>query len=84
METYYRDIARRWVLSLHYVIVQPLMLRVFSLMNLTLKTKDPENKRLTLTGIPVSDIINTIRDHVQKARPANHIVELNYPENYCQ
>ncbi|WP_443192809.1 hypothetical protein [Mucilaginibacter sp. KACC 22773] len=60
-----------------YVVVQPLMLRVFSLMNLTLKTKDPENRRLTLTGIPVSDIINTIRDHVQKARLANHIAELN-------
>ncbi|WP_184549853.1 PH domain-containing protein [Mucilaginibacter sp. FT3.2] len=51
-----------------YVVLQPLILRVFKLMNLTLKTPHPENKRITFTGIPVSDIIDTIRDHVQKAR----------------
>lgn len=60
-----------------YVILQPLILRVFKLMILTLKTTDPENKRVTFTGIPVSDIIDTIRDHVQKARLDNKIVELN-------
>lgn len=60
-----------------YVITQPLILRVFKLMNLTLKTTDPENKTIILTGIPVSDIIDTIREHVQKARQNNRIVELN-------
>ena len=49
METYYSDIARRWVLSLHYVITQPFILQLFRLMNLTLKTTDPENKNIVLT-----------------------------------
>ena len=60
-----------------YLVTQPLILRIFNLMNLTLKTTDPENKSIQFTGIPVSDLIDTIRDHVQKARLRNRIVELN-------
>ncbi|OKS89663.1 PH domain-containing protein [Mucilaginibacter polytrichastri] len=60
-----------------YTVTQPLILQVFRLMNLTLKTTDPENKSMTLTGIPVSDIIDTIRSHVQDARQHNRIFEVN-------
>lgn len=60
-----------------YVIYQPFILQVFHLMNLTLKTTDPENKTVVLTGIPVSDIVDTIRDHVQEARLHNRIFEIN-------
>ena len=60
-----------------YTITQPFILQVFHLMNLTLKTTDPENKSITLTGIPVSDIIDTIRGHVQDARQHNRIFEVN-------
>lgn len=77
METYYSNIARHRVLSLHYVITQPLILQLFRLMNLTLKTTDPENKTIMLTGIPVSDIVDTIRGHVQEARQHNRIFEVN-------
>lgn len=60
-----------------YVITQPLILQLFRLMNLTLKTTDPENKTIRLTGIPVSDIVDTIRGHVQEARQHNRIFEVN-------
>lgn len=60
-----------------YTIIQPWVLQLFGLMNLTLKTTDPENKTVILTGIPVSDIVDTIRDHVQQARQHNRIFEVN-------
>lgn len=60
-----------------YTVTQPLILQVFRLMNLTLKTTDPENKSMTMTGIPVSDIIDTIRGHVQESRQHNRIFEVN-------
>jgi uncharacterized membrane protein YdbT with pleckstrin-like domain len=60
-----------------YTITQPFILQVFRLMNLTLKTTDPENKSMRLNGIPVSDIIDTIRGHVQEARQHNRIFEVN-------
>jgi len=60
-----------------YIITQPLSLRIFGLMNLILKGTDPENPVLNLNGIPQSNIVNTIRDHVQEARHNNHIYEIN-------
>lgn len=60
-----------------YIITQSFLLQVFRLMTLTLKSTDPENPVISLLGIPESDIIDTIRDHVQEARKDNHIYEIN-------
>jgi uncharacterized membrane protein YdbT with pleckstrin-like domain len=60
-----------------YIIVQPFGLRIFALMNLILKSTDPENPVICLTGIPESAIVDTIRDHVQEARRHNNIYEIN-------
>jgi hypothetical protein len=46
-------------------------------MDVTLKSTDPENPVIWLRGIPLSDIIETIRERVQEARKINKIVELN-------
>jgi uncharacterized membrane protein YdbT with pleckstrin-like domain len=60
-----------------YIITQPFVLQLFHLMDLTLKSTDPENPVIWLRGIPESDIIDTIRDHVQEARQHNRIYEIN-------
>ncbi|MGF7036948.1 PH domain-containing protein [Mucilaginibacter lappiensis] len=60
-----------------YIVTQPLLLQLFSLMNVTLKSTDPENPILWLAGIPRSDLIDTIRGHVQEARKDNRIYEIN-------
>lgn len=60
-----------------YIITQSFLLQVFRLMTLTLKSTDPENPVISLLGIPESDILDTIRDHVQEARKDNHIYEIN-------
>jgi uncharacterized membrane protein YdbT with pleckstrin-like domain len=60
-----------------YIITQPLTLQIFKLMDLTLKTTDPENPVIWLRGIPLSDITNTLRTYIQEARAHNQIVELN-------
>jgi uncharacterized membrane protein YdbT with pleckstrin-like domain len=60
-----------------YVVTRPLPLQLLRLMNVTLKSTDIENPVLQLIGIPLSDIIDTIRDHVQEARKNNHIYEIN-------
>lgn len=60
-----------------YIITQSFLLQLFRLMTLTLKGTDPENPVISLVGIPESDIIDTIRDHVQEARKDNHIYEIN-------
>lgn len=60
-----------------YVITRPFILQVFRLMEVTLKSTDPENPVIWLRGIPLSDIIETIRERVQKARMTNKIYELN-------
>ena len=77
METYYRDIARRWVLSLHYIVTQSFLLQVFRLMNLELRSTDPVNPIIWLCGIPHSDLVDTIREHVQEGRQHNRIYEIN-------
>ncbi|MCQ6957053.1 PH domain-containing protein [Mucilaginibacter aquariorum] len=60
-----------------YVVTRPLPLQMLRLMNVTLKSTDIENPVLQLVGIPLSDIIDTIREHVQEARKNNHIYEIN-------
>jgi hypothetical protein len=60
-----------------YVMMQPLSLRLFRLMDLLLKSTDPENPMIWLRGIPESGIIDTIRDRVQEARKHNQIYEVN-------
>lgn len=60
-----------------YIITQPFLLQLFGLMDVTLKSTDPENRVIWLRGIPQSDIIDTIRDHVQEARQHNRIYEIN-------
>jgi uncharacterized membrane protein YdbT with pleckstrin-like domain len=60
-----------------YIITEPLILQIFKLMNLTLKSADPENPIIWLLGIPQSDIIDTIRSYVQEARMHNRIFEIN-------
>lgn len=60
-----------------YIILQPLLLQLFGLMTLTLKTTDPENPVLCMRGIPVSDIVDIIRKYVQETRKHNQIIEIN-------
>jgi uncharacterized membrane protein YdbT with pleckstrin-like domain len=60
-----------------YIITQPFVLQIFRLMDVTLKSTDPENPVIWLRGIPESDIIDTIRDYVQEARQHNRIYEIN-------
>jgi uncharacterized membrane protein YdbT with pleckstrin-like domain len=60
-----------------YIVTQPFFLQLFRLMDVTLKSTDPENPIIWLRGIPESGIIDTIRDHVQEARQHNRIYEIN-------
>ncbi len=60
-----------------YIITQPLMFQLFRLMDVTLKSTDPENPVIWLRGVPESNIIDIIREHVQEARKHNKIFELN-------
>jgi len=60
-----------------YIITEPFLLQVFKLMDLHLKTTDPENPIIWLRGIPQSDIIDIIRERVLETRQHNRIVELN-------
>ena len=60
-----------------YIITEPFLLQLFKLMDLHLKTTDPENPIIWLRGIPQSDIIDIIRARVLESRQHNQIVELN-------
>jgi len=60
-----------------YIITQSFMHQLFRLMNLTLKSTDPENPVIVLTGIPESGIVDIIRELVQDARKDNNIYEIN-------
>jgi len=60
-----------------YILTRPFSLQVFGLMDLTLKTTDPENPVVWLRGIPFSGLVDTIRVHVLAARQHNQIVEIN-------
>lgn len=60
-----------------YVVSQSMTERIFQLMTVTLITTDTTNPKATLDGIPLSNITETIRDLVQKARTHNRIFEIN-------
>lgn len=60
-----------------YIITEPFLLQIFKLMDLHLKTTDPENPILWLRGIPQSAIIDIIRERVLETRKHNQIVEIN-------
>jgi len=60
-----------------YTIEEPFMLQVFKLMDVQLRTTDPENPILWLRGIPQSGIIDIIRDRVLETRRHNQFYEIN-------
>lgn len=60
-----------------YIVTQPFILRLLGLMNVTLKSKDIENPIIWLRGIPVSDLIDTMRERVNESRQHNRIFEIN-------
>ena len=57
--------------------MQPLILQVFRLMDLHLKTTDPENPEIWLRGIPLSDLVEQLRERVLETRKHNRIYEIN-------
>jgi len=60
-----------------YIITEPFLLQIFRLMDLHLKTTDPENPVIWLRGIPQSNIIDIIRERVLESRQHNRIFEIN-------
>jgi uncharacterized membrane protein YdbT with pleckstrin-like domain len=60
-----------------YIVTQSFIMQLFRLMDLTLKSTDPENRVVWLRGIPESDIVDIIRDRVQETRQHNRIYEVN-------
>lgn len=56
---------------------QPLLLRIFNLMNLTLATSDQSHPSLVLQGIQESNLPDIIRDLVQRARTKNRVLEVD-------
>ena len=60
-----------------YIQTQSFILQIFKLMDLTLKSTDPENPVIWLRGIPESGLVDIIREHVQAARQHNRIYEIN-------
>lgn len=60
-----------------YILTRPFIFQIFGIMDLTLKTTDPENPFVWLRGIPVSDLVDVIREHVQETRQHNRIYEIN-------
>ncbi|BAU55645.1 PH domain-containing protein [Mucilaginibacter gotjawali] len=60
-----------------YILTQSFLLQVFRLMDLELTSTDPVNPVIWLRGIPHSNLIDTIREHVQETRQHNRIYEIN-------
>jgi|SRR3569833_118374 len=60
-----------------YVVTRPLIHQLFKIMNLTLKTIDPETPVIHIDGIAESAIVDLILERVQEARKANKIVEIS-------
>lgn len=59
-----------------FIVMQSLLFQAFKLMNLTLITTESTSKVCQLNGIPVSDLLDTIRVRVQDARQRNGIWEI--------
>jgi len=60
-----------------YIVTQSFLMQLFHLMDLTLKGTDPENPVIWLRGIPESNMVDTIRNHVNEARQHNRLYEIN-------
>jgi uncharacterized membrane protein YdbT with pleckstrin-like domain len=60
-----------------YILTRSFLLQLFGLMDVTLKTTDPENPVVWLRGIPYSDLIDTLRDRIIDTRKNNRIYEIN-------
>jgi len=60
-----------------YVVRQSAVMRIFGIMSVTLLTTDLTTGTLVLQGIPLSNIAETIRGLVQRARMKNRIFEIN-------
>jgi uncharacterized membrane protein YdbT with pleckstrin-like domain len=60
-----------------YIVTQSFLLQILGLMNLELRSTDPVNPIIWLCGIPHSDLVDTIREHVQEGRQHNRIFEIN-------
>ena len=60
-----------------YILTQPFLLQLSGLMDLCLKSTDPENPVIWMRGIPASNLVDTLREHVQDARQHNKIYEIN-------
>lgn len=60
-----------------YVIKQNLVMRILKIMTLTLFTTDKQDVVIALNGIPQSNLNDTIRDLVQRARAKSKIIEIN-------
>ncbi len=60
-----------------YAITEPFFFQIFRLMDLHLKTTDPETPEIWLRGIPQSDITDIIRERVLETRRHNRIYEIN-------
>jgi uncharacterized membrane protein YdbT with pleckstrin-like domain len=60
-----------------YVIRQNLVMRILNIMTLTLFTTDKQEVVIALNGIPQSNLNDTIRDLVQRARAKSKIIEIN-------
>lgn len=63
-----------------YIQTRSLVMQLLGLMNLTLKGTDPDTLVVTLTGIPVSDLVDELRERVQAARASNRMMEINRTE----
>lgn len=60
-----------------YMVTQNLLMQFFNLMDLILVTTDPSDPVVILHGIPFSDLPDTIRTLVQKARQHLTVMELS-------
>jgi len=60
-----------------HIVTQSFMMRIFRIMTITLLTQDLTSGQVALTGIPLSDLPDQIRDYVQQARIKNRIFEIN-------
>lgn len=62
-----------------YIITQPLILQILNLMDLQLKTTDPENPILWFRGISRTNIIDTLSDRILQCRIQYNIPGINQP-----
>jgi uncharacterized membrane protein YdbT with pleckstrin-like domain len=60
-----------------YSITEPFLLQILRLMDVHLKTTDPENPVIWLRGIKQSGLIDVIRERVLQSRQHNRIYEIN-------